>query len=292
MVQAKVSVGMLSWWLVGLAVSSGGCWFVTTKHEVLVLRKRIATLEQRLARLHEREEAVRKSIRQARAEQKKLAELMDQARKVFLRNSADVGARVEMLMGKMGKVLGRLEDAGQDLGALQKRHEELKAEVAKLRAALAGLQSRLQALVRQLASQPKEPQTADELWKAGSEAFKRADYATAARYLRRLTAQAPGHPQAEEAAYLVAEAYFRQGKFAAAEFLYKKYLRRYPQGRHAARAWLRRARCHYALKYCTSALGILREMLRRIRKGPEVQEARRLAARIRRQRRNIRYCER
>ncbi len=292
MLRARNSRAVLSWWVTWLVVSSGGCWFVTTKHEGKVLRKRIVALERRLEELHEREETVRKSIRQAREEQKKLAELMERARKVFLRNSADVGARVEMLMEKMGSVLGRLEDTGQDLRALQKRHAELKSEVLKLQTALAALRTQFQALVRQLASRPKEPQTPDELWKAGRQAFQKGDYVTAARYLRRLTGMAPGHPQAEEAAFLAAEAYFRQGKFAAAEFLYKKYLRRYPNGRHAARAWLRRARCHYELKYCTSALGILREMLRRIRRGQEAEEARRLAARIRRQRRNIRYCER
>ena len=280
--------------LAGLALLAGGsgCWFVTTKHEGRVLAKRVRAVEERLDRLHEREEAVRKSIQQARAEQKKLAQLMEQARKVFLRNSADVGARVEMLMDKMGKVLGRLEDAEVAIRALQKKHGELKAELLKVQVGLTAVRNQLQALIKQLTAKPKEPRTPDELWAAGSKAFAQGDYVRAARYLRRLVALAPNHPKAEEAAYEVAEAYFKQGKFAAAELLYKRYIQRYPRGRFAAKAWLRRARCHYELKYCTSALGILREMLRQFRRGPEVQKARQMVARIRRQRRNVRYCER
>ena len=270
---------------------SGGCYLVTTKREGKALARRIDAVEQRLEKLHEREEQVRKSIARSRQEQKKLAELMDQARKVFLRNSADVGAKVERLMTQIGTVLGRLDSLEKDMAAGKAKTQALAKRLDLMRMELATLRTQVVGVLKQLAARAKEPHSAEELFKAGKEKFSLGEYGGAIRYFRKLTKRFPTDKRADEAAFLIGEAYFRQNKFAAAEYSFKMYLRSHPKGAFVVRAWLDRARCYHQLKYCRGALKILGEFLRRFRKGPEVAEARALRLKIRKQLRNIRYCE-
>ncbi len=280
---------VLAWLLVG--GSAGGCWLVTTRREGKALNDRIDKVEKRLVRLHEREERVRQSIAQSQEEQKKLAKLMEEARKLFLRNSADVGAKVERLMGQLGTVLGRLDGLEKDLVAGKTKTAELAKKLNVMRMDLAMLRTQVVSVLKQLAARAREPKTADEIYKAAKQKFAVADYVGAIRYLRRFLKQFSSDPRADEAAFLVGRAYFRQNKFAAAEYSYKRYLRSHPKGAYVIEAWLDRARCYHQLKYCRGALKILGEFLRRFRKGPKAAEAKALRATIKRQLRNIRYCE-
>lgn len=282
---------LLAGFVLVLPAVFGGCWLVTTKREGKALGRRIDAVERRLDKLHEREEQVRKSIVRSRQEQKKLAELMDQARKVFLRNSADVGAKVERLLDQIGTVLGRLDSLEKDMAVGKAKTQALAKRLDMMRMELATLRTQVVGVLKQLAARAKEPHSAEELYKAGKEKFALGEYGAAIRYFRKLIKRFPADKRADEAAFLVGEAYFRQNKFAAAEYSFKMYLRTHPKGAFVVRAWLDRARCYHQLKYCRGALKILGNFLRRFRKGPEVAEARALRLKIRKQLRNLRYCE-
>ncbi len=269
----------------------GGCWLVTTRREGKALGKRIDAVTHRLDELHAREEQVRKSIVRSRQEQKKLADLMEQAKKLFLRNSADVGAKVERLLVQIGAVLGRLDSLEKDVAAGKADRKALTKKVTMLRMDLAALRSQVVGVLKQLAARAKAPRTADEIYKAAKQKMALADYSGAVKYLRLLIKRFPTDQRLDEAAFLLGQAYFRQNKFAAAQYSFKKYLQAYPKGTYVVRAWLNQARCYYRLKYCRGALKILGNFLRRFRKGPETAEAKALRLKIRRQLRNIRYCE-
>jgi len=289
----KVRRSVLSLTLVWSAVLLSGCWFVTTKKEGRDLSKRVEANSQRLRLLHKREQQVQQSIGQARVEQKKLVALMATARMVLLRNSADVGARVEILSTKLGKVLGRLDNVEHDLGArtavagkVGRTLSALRMELATLKQRLDGVASQFGLLVKRL-SGPTGP---NELFAAATKAFHARRFREARRLFSQFTLKYPKDNRAATAAFNRALSYFKENKFAAADYSFKEFQTRYRHDARVARSWLYRARCRFELKYCRSALGVLDTVIRRYPKSAEVHLARSLRAKIRRVLHSARFC--
>jgi outer membrane protein assembly factor BamD len=69
----------------------------------------------------------------------------------------------------------------------------------------------------------KGPQTAAELLRAGQEAMDKGNYSRAATYFQRIKEDHPFSRQTPEAELGLADAYFRQGEYSAAESAYKEY---------------------------------------------------------------------
>ncbi|MCD6500263.1 MAG: tetratricopeptide repeat protein [Deltaproteobacteria bacterium] len=286
----RLFVSLLALWSVSFLP---GCFFVTTKKEGRELAKRIAANKQRLGRLHQREQQVQRSIGQAREEQKKLVALMGKARKVLLRNSADVGARVEILSTKLGQVLGRLDNVEHDLAARRtavgkaaRIGTTLRMELATLKQRLDGLGGQFDLLIRHLAG-PRGP---DALFAAGTKAFHAGHFREARRLFRQFVVKYPKDARGATAVFNRALSYFKENKFAAADFSFKDFQAKYPQDARMARSWLFRARCRFELKYCRSALKVLDAVLRRYPKSPEGHQARTLRTRIRRVLHSARFC--
>jgi TolA-binding protein len=267
-------------------LSMSGCFFFTTKREGRQLRRELNRLRERLNKTRENEQQLKAALTKARSELAKLEKVLDRARKVLLRNSADLGAKVQIIESRIGKILGRLENLEKDLRTSAGNKVELIRMIGALRMELAGLKVR----VKQLHTRPAEPQGANAIFAHAQRMFHKGSYQLARKYFKRFADTFPNDSRAQYGLYLVGLSYFKENKYGAADYSFKKLLKRFPSGKYAPGAMLHRARCHYELKYCKSALNLLSALRKRFPKSTEATEAYRMFVRVRRVLRNSRFC--
>ncbi len=75
---------------------------------------------------------------------------------------------------------------------------------------------------------PDPPQTAEELYRAAEQAMENESYETAVEKYQEIRVEHPFSPYTQEAELGLADAYFKQGEYEAAESAYKEYESRYP----------------------------------------------------------------
>jgi tol-pal system protein YbgF len=267
-----------------------GCWFVTTKKEGKKLERELASVQKRQAKMERQREELEQALIKSRADQKKLSAVLERARKVLLRNSADLGAKVQVLEAQIGKVLGRLDNVERDLETLAtvgKKKREQMLEVIK------AIRTDLDAFKKQVAEwrkKPSEPEGPDALFGAAQKKYRLGVYPLARKYFQQFADRYPNDKRAELAVYQIAESYYKENKFGAAVYKFRHYLSKYPKGKHAPEAWLKRAKCHLELKYCKSAIKLLSQLRKKFPKTTQAREAARLIKKTKRMVGNPRYC--
>lgn len=263
-----------------------GCMFFTTKREGRQLKLELSSLKKRLTTLRKNEKQLQAALKQARSDQAKLEKVLEQARKVLLRNSADLGAKVQILESQLGKILGRLENLENDLKTASKVKSELVQRLTVVRMQISALKQR----VLTLHTRPAEPRGADAVFEYAQKAFQRGAYQLARKYYKKFSNRFPTDRRAAMSLYLIGVSYFKENKFGAADYSFKQMLARFPSVKHAPQAIFYRARCHFELKYCKSALNLLAQLRKRFPKSTQAVQARRMSVRVRRVLRNSRFC--
>jgi TolA-binding protein len=267
-----------------------GCWFVTTKKEGRQLKEQLAKVQKKQQTMQRQRRELADALAKSRRDQKKLTAMLEEARKVLLRNSADLGAKVEVLEEKIGRILGRLDNVEKDLKAVVAKQ---KTERKKLLEIVQAIKVEFESFKKQVIAwrkKPALPQGADALFGAAQKKHRLGAYPIARKYFQLFADRYPQDKRVELALYQIAESYYKENKFGAAVYKYRQYLSKYPKGKHAPEAWLKRAKCHFELKYCKSALKILKKLRKNFRGTDEAREALALYKKIRRMLGNPRYC--
>lgn len=78
--------------------------------------------------------------------------------------------------------------------------------------------------------------TADQVWQRGSQQFADEDWGDAAETLSRLLLQFPSFAQADEAQFMLAEAYFEDEQYISAQSEFTRFIDRYPTHARAPEA--------------------------------------------------------
>jgi len=267
-----------------------GCHFVTTKREGEVMRKQIAGLKAQLDEIKTQRKELEEALISAKKDQEKLSEVLESAKKLLLRNSADVGAKVQEIELAVGQILGRLEDLEKEhkkaTGSSQKQREELVKVIQALREDLDGFKAKAIAWH----TKPKEPEGADALFEAAQKNYRKGVHSKARSYYQKFVDRHPDDPRAERALFNLARSYAKENKFGAAEISLRRFMKQFPKGKLAPKALLLRAKCYQELKYCKNSLALLKKLREEFPKTKEAQEAYERLKRLRRILGNSRYC--
>ncbi|WP_428268459.1 tetratricopeptide repeat protein [Haliangium sp.] len=238
-----------------LAPLASGCFWVTTKREGEQLAARVDSLDTRLGK---REEDLASKIQ-------RLEEVLAQATTVLQRNSADLGADVQVLDQRMRELQGAVAEATQLTATLRAELTALSESVAKDKAAhedrLATLES-LETRVAAIEKQATTPASADDLYTQGRAAFEGSDYAKARALFQQLVVRYPGHERADDSQYYRGEAYFREKDYDGAIREFQKVFDKFPTSSLADDALYRAGEAAERLRRCSEArayFGLLRQ---------------------------------
>lgn len=276
--------------ILALCLFLGGCHFVTTRKQGDLMREQISGLELQLDRMKEQRKELEEALASAKKDQEKLSEVLESAKQLLLRNSADLGAKFEVVETQVGKILGRLEDLEKDYkqkGALtEKSREDIIRVVSAIREDLDAFKAKVVAWH----TKPQEPQGADELFEAAQKSYRTGAYVKARNYYQQFVDRHPDDPRAERAFFNLAESYARENKFGAAELSLRRFIKQFPDGKLAPAAWLLRAQCYQELKYCKNAIEILTQLRNQFPKSSEAAEALQRIKRLKKMLGSPRFC--
>jgi tol-pal system protein YbgF len=240
--------------LTGFLLSSGGCFWVTTKREGQQMRAEINEID---SRLETREDDLQSKISQ-------LELVLDEATKVLKRNSADLGADVEALATDIRTTQGLITEATRFASEIRAEVQALKRTMDDEREVLSkrleSMEQRLDGLEQQAAR--ALPENADELYAVGKKAFDSRDYATARNVFRQLTVKFPGHDRADDGQYYRGESYYLEKDYDSAIREFQRVFEKYPESSLADDALFRAGEAAQILRRCTEArayFGLLRQ---------------------------------
>jgi len=248
--------------------------FFTTKKEGAQLRTEMKQLREDFSA---QREALDAQLAKASVEVEKLEKVLEEATKLLARNNADVGAQVERLQAAVDSFSGKLEESQHALDLLRKELAEHRAQVdAKLAEV----------------SQPSSglPESKDALYADAERRFAEKHYKEVRRILKQFIEQHGDDSRADNARFLVGEAYFAEGRYAAAIGEYQQVIDHYPKGDVVDDAFLRNGVALYRLKSCSDARVFLQEMLRRFPKSPLAPRARQTLDEIEKYRKKKSKC--
>lgn len=227
-----------------VAMQSGACFWVTTKHEGKMLREDVDRIDEVVSK---QEDSLGSSV-------KKLKSTLDEASTLLARNSADLGAQFDELENENARLTGLVMEAKRyanqvytDMQAFEKRIETLESRLAA---------------VEGKAFEPPKVQTGNELYDEGMEAFRANDYNKARELFRKLVIKYPGHEKADDAQFHRGQAYFVQKDYKSALEEFQAVFDKFPQSSLADDAIFRAGEAAENLKWCTDArayFGLLRQ---------------------------------
>lgn len=225
------------------AVGLSGCFWVTTKSEGDTLRNKQKAID---ARVIELEKGMDDKAKQ-------LQKVIDEATKLLARNNANIGEQVNTLESDLREMRGLLsevkratDELQQQGGDSQKKVEETLKEVGQK---LIDLDGRLAVLEQRAAG----PQTAEELFKAGKEAYDGKDYAAARGHFKKLVTKFPDDSKASEAQFLRAESHMNEKDYENAIAEYQKIMDKYLKSDRGDDAFYRAGQAAEALHNCAEA---------------------------------------
>jgi len=260
---------------VALGLLVTGCMLFTTKKEGAHLRKDLDEVRGEMAT---QRQALDAQLARAQTEVEKLQKVLDEGTHLLARNSADLGAQVQQMQATVEQLTGQMDEARHELEALRKELGEARAQVdAKIAELAAGTVKAL-------------PEGKDALFAEGERQYQSKSYEEARRALRQFINKHATDPRADNARFLVGEAYFHEARYAAAIGEYQKVIDGHPKGDVVADAFWKNGVAFFKLKSCTEARVFLQEMMRRFPKSPLSKKARETLDEIDKVRKNKSKC--
>jgi tol-pal system protein YbgF len=224
------------------------------------------------------QKALDDQLARARTEVEKLQKVLAEGTQLLARNSADVGAQVQQIQATVDQLTGQLDEARHELEALRKELGEFRAQTdAKIAELAAGTVKAL-------------PEGQDALFAEADKQFKAKNYEEARRALRQFLNHHGSDPRADNARFMIGQAYFQEGRYAAAIGEYQKVIDGHPKGDVVADAFLRNGVAFFKLKSCTEARVFLQELIRRFPGSALVKKARETLEEIDKVRKNKTKC--
>ncbi len=227
-----------------IALQSGACFWVTTKHEGETLRRDVNRIDEVVSK---QEESLGGSV-------KKLKTTLEEASNLLARNSADLGAQFDELENENARLTGLVMEAKRYANQVYTDMQTFEKRIETLEARLAAVEGK--------AFQPPKVQTAGELYDLGMQAFRANDYNKAREIFRKLVIKYPGHDKADDAQFNRGQAYFVQKDYKSALEEFQAVFDKFPQSSLADDAIFRAGEAAQKLKWCTDArayFGLLRQ---------------------------------
>lgn len=255
------AAGLRASCLVGLALSTSGCFLWTTSGEGDALRADVDAHAARLERLEQAQNAQLEQLKQAEAKaQDSIAELervIERATSVVQRNSADVTVQVSELQTKLAVMEGRL---------------------AELQYALESLKSQTTSTAQQGTSGGESgsvdiPADKNEHYAAAYRAYTERDYVKARTLFRAYIDRYKSDTQADNAQYWIGASYLVENRPATALAEFRKVISDYRDGDAVDEALLDMAEAFYRLKSCNDAKTTLETLIKTQTKSPLLEKA-------------------
>jgi TolA-binding protein len=197
-----------------LSFGLSGCWWVTTNSEGKTIRKDVTTLQSQIG-------SKEKSMD---AEIAKLRQNNEDATKLLKRNSADLGADMEVV---------RKDIAGHngDIAQLKNQLAELKGAFDAYKNANDKRIDALEQRIGQLESgKPSVNTSAEDLWKLAKTAFDAQRWTDAIDLYARLHTSFPSHALAADAIYFKGQCYSNLKEWDKAIAAYQMLNSKFPEG--------------------------------------------------------------
>lgn len=220
-------------------------------------------LEARVAGLEKDKQDLLDEQKRDQDKMERLHRDLQEATEALRKGGANLGADVDEIRANVTKLRGSDEEMNWALAKLVEDVADIKKAMdEKLGVALVRLPKGL-------------PEDRETLYKAGREAFDKGDLPTARGVLRKLIETFPDDPNCAEAQYLVAETFFKEGKFGQAVREYQRVHDRYREtkGAPVEKALLRIAESLLKQDDCKKAGGVLKYLAEYNKKAPEAEKA-------------------
>jgi TolA-binding protein len=262
--------------IVVLAVTLSGCFWVTTKSEGETLRKDQQSLDKRVVE-------VEKGID---AKAKELQKVLDEATKLLARNSANTGEQVAQIESDVRELRGLLNEVKRYTDELVAADKKMAEDMKPMQQKLLDLDGRLAVLEQRAAG----PQTADELMKAGKEAYDAKDFAAARGHFKKLVTKFPDDARASEAQFLRAESHRIEKDFENAITEYQKIMDKYAKSDRADDAFFRAGEAAEALKNCSEARAYYSALVQTYKTSPFVKDAKARDENLKKKAKDAKVC--
>jgi tol-pal system protein YbgF len=254
-----------------LVIACSGCFWATTKHEGKVLGQRIDTVETEVNR--QKTEVAEKVA--------KLEEVLEEARTLLSRNSADLGTKVDALANEIDQLNALVMDA-------KRAADAVGTELASQKERIDGLEKRLAELeVRVKQPPPKSP---SQLFQEGKTLFDAGQYKQAREIFKSIVVRYSTDPIASEAQYYRGETHFRSKNYKTAIGEFQKVFTNFPKARRADEALFRAGESAKALKWCTSARAYFAGLTNRYPKSSLVRRAKKNLKSLKKNLGKKKYC--
>ena len=192
-----------------LLTFASGCLYTQARGEAVEteLRKQRETIAALDAQINAQREDLEAENREAASKVGELREVIREATEIVTRNSADVGADVEILKARLAQAEGTLEELRHHLETASERaaskDAQLEAEIRSV-AIRAGVDIEL--------SDAEVPVDANAHFVEAKRAYDAAELGLARALLRAFITRHPRDARLEEARFLLADAFLRDGR--------------------------------------------------------------------------------
>jgi TolA-binding protein len=253
-----------------IATFASGCLYTQARGEAVEaeLRKQRETITTLDAQINQQRETLEAENREAAAKVGELREVIREATEIVTRNSADVGADVEILKARLAQVEGLLE--------------ELKHQLETSTAASAETRAQLEAQIRNVAiragveielSDAEVPQGADAHFTEAKRTYDAGDLGFARALLRAFITRYPRDVRLEDVRFLLADAYLRDGRPQNALGAFQDIVRHHRSGKRMADTLAGMAQAFSELGSCPDAKAALEALVAGHPRSPHVPAA-------------------
>jgi TolA-binding protein len=225
-------------------VAAGGC---VTSGEGDRLRSDIAQLRDRVDAMDRRDVEINEQVL-------RLRKVLDEAKDLLGRNSADLGTKVGKNEAELAVLTGQIEEAKHQLEELSKKFTDQTARLGEL----ATTQNKIVETVA-----PTIPEDKDTLWKEAQARLTSGRRDDARRFLRSFVQRFPQDARAPQAQILLGQSFAVEGKHTQAVAEYIKVIDTYASKPEAPEAMWLLAQSYVELHFCSDARQILQDLGRR-----------------------------
>lgn len=208
-------------------------------------------------------------MERAHAKVAELESVIERGTELVTRNSADTGARVDVLEQQLMSQAGQIDELRHELVRLQ---EEFHAQQRDYEARMTRLARR--AGVDMPVDETQIPASADEHFRAAQAAYENRDFSTARALYRAFVSRYPSDARADDAQLRVAQSYLVEDRPATALGELRRILSDFPNGDQVPAALLTMGDAFYRLHECDSARTALETLQRAHPRAPQAAEAR------------------
>jgi TolA-binding protein len=247
-----------------------GCLYTQARGEQLEaeLRRQREMLAALDTQINQQRELLEAENREAAARVGELREVIREATEIVTRNSADVGADVEILKGRLAQVDGLLEELKHLLetasATAAERNAQLESQIRNV-AIRAGVEIDL--------SDAEVPRGADAHFTEAKRAYDATELGMARALLRAFIVRYPRDARIEEVRYLLADAYLRDGRPQNALGAFQDVVRLHRNGKRIADTLAGMAEAFSQLGSCPDARAALEALVAGHPQSPHVPAA-------------------